>query len=227
MKDVIVVAHATERKYLTDEYEGQLRDAHIDFHIEPITLFDGIGSMTGRWRLDYWHRMCKKFSGYDRIVFTDAWDVLFFGNIYGMHTRLPPLLISAERNCWPDESLAQWYRSTSPWRYPNPGMMCGYPEYIVAWIETLKAGLRFNADVMDQLAFCQLAASHPELVPLDTLTTLFYVVSADKEDGALSTSLVNARYKTRPYLFHFAGTCHPDPFRALLRGEVSALRKPE
>lgn len=223
MRDLIVVAHATERKYLLDEYEGQLREAQIDFHLEDVSpLPDGIGSMTMRWRLNYWKRMCKKFADYDRIVFSDAWDVLFYGNKW-VTWRIPPFLMSAERNCWPDESLSVHYKFRSPWRFPNPGMMAGYPEYISAWIDILRAGLKANMDVMDQLAFCQLAANHPELVPLDVYTSLFYVVSADKEDGSLR-HLSNTRYGTRPYFFHFAGTCHPDPFRAMLSGEVDCLK---
>lgn len=221
-KDVIVVLHATHRAHLMDEYEEQLRTEGIDCHVEPVELPDGIGSITMRWRLDYWRRMCTKFADYDRIVFTDAWDVLFYGGKAALCEKIPPFLMSAERNCWPDESLAENFADRSPWRFPNPGMLAGYPERLAKWATQMT---RFgNLDVMDQLWFCQ--KSTP-FMGLDTHTTVFYVASADKEDGSLSERLgcpYNSRYRTYPQFVHFAGPCHPDPFRAMMRGEVDALR---
>jgi hypothetical protein len=220
MKDLIVVSFITERRHLLDEYEGQLRDAEIDFHIEPVSLPDGIGSITMRWRLDYWRRMCAKFSDYDRIVFTDAWDVLFYGSKTELCSKIPPVLMSAERNCWPDESLASPNTLRGPWKYPNPGMMAGYPETIDVWCDW--CGHMQGLDAMDQL-WCN---RFPFSAPLDTRAVVFYVVSADSEDKALQAPRHrpwNSRYGTFPHFFHFAGPCHPDPFRAMLRGEVDAL----
>lgn len=228
MNDLIVVAPATERKYLLDEYEDQLRKAGIDFHIEPVVLPDGIGSMTMRWRIDYWRRMCDKFRLYYRIVFTDAWDVLFFGSKEELCWKIPPLLISAERNCWPDESLAVSNTLRGPWKYPNPGMMCGYPDYIVRWLDHISDEETFDdrLDLMDQLWCNHCAYSTLGVIPLDSRATVFYVVSADKENMELTIRdgrPYNSRYRTFPSFFHFAGPCHPDPFRALLRGEVVSL----
>lgn len=219
MKDVIVVVHATERKYLMDEYEAQLKEQEIPLHVEPVELPDGIGSMTMRWRLEYWQRMCRKFSDYDRIVFTDAWDVLFYGPKEQLFWSIPPILMSAERNCWPDESLAGNALFCGPWRFPNPGMLAGYPLYIerMATYGLMEHGLK----IMDQL-WCNRNGGFP----LDSYTTLFYVASADKEDGSLRTAMgvpFNSRYKTFPQFIHFAGPCHPDRFRAMLRGEVESL----
>lgn len=226
-KDVIVVMHATHRAHLMDEYEGQLRDAGIDHHVEPVTLPDGINSMTIEWRLNFWERMCQQFSGYERIVFTDAWDVLFYGTKDALLPKIPNVLISAERNCWPDETLAVKYRNDSPWRFPNPGCMAGYPDVIVTWVDIIRRLAFPDMQEMDQLWFCKRSIDHPILVPLDTKTTMFYVASQDQEDKSLTLSedlgLYNMRFGTYPQFVHFAGPCHPDPFRAMLRGEVDAL----
>lgn len=218
MKDVIVVLHATHRAHLMDEYEAQLRYAEIDCHVEPVDLPDGIGSMTMRWRLDYWKRMSEKFSEWDRIIFTDAWDVLYFGPREQLLWIIPPVLMSAERNCWPDESLA--HEGPSPWRYPNPGMLAGYPEAIIDW--TNRFAMFPDVELMDQLW----SNRFHSYIPLDTRTMLFYVASADKEDGSLQKVLgapCNMRYHTFPQFIHFAGPCHPSRFRALMRDEVPAL----
>jgi hypothetical protein len=222
MKEVIVVVHATERKFLMDEYQSQVIDAGIDFHVEPVDLPRGIATMTMRWRLDYWTRMCRKFDDYQRIVFTDAWDVLFYHDpTVNMADKIPNMMMSAERNCWPDDSLSDLSPFSSPWRYPNPGMMAGRPEFIVYFCEHLYT--MEGLDEMDQL-WCN---RHPDILPLDFLTKLFYVASADKEDGSLTEihgHPFNLHFQTYPSFIHFAGPCHPDPFRAMLRGEVPSLK---
>lgn len=227
MKDVIVVSGITHRAHLLDEYEDQLRYAGIDFHLEDISpLPEGIASMTARWRLNYWKRMCQKFSDYDRIVFTDAWDVLFYGAKSDLCAKISPLILSAERNCWPDASLAEKSICSSPWRYPNPGMLAGYPEFIVAWADSRQVRESTMIDAMDQLWFNVQCANDASIAPLDTRTTVFYVASADKEGGELTLrdgKLWNARFGTYPQFVHFAGPCHPSRFRAMLKGEVDAL----
>lgn len=225
MKDIIVISHATHRAHLIDEYEEQLRHEHIDFHIEPVVLEDGIGSMTMRWRVAYWQRMAEQFSKYDRIVFTDAWDVLFYGTKEALCSKIPPLVMSAERNCWPDESLGCDIPGSGPWRYANPGMMAGYPHTISSWSKWAVSQISSEwLDQMDQKCCNYLLVNHYGTVPpLDSNTAIFYVVSQDKEDGSLRHDLTNIRYGTSPQFFHFAGPCHPSRFRSLLRKEISVL----
>ena len=224
-KDVIVVSAITERRHMIDEYEDQLAATGIDFHLEPVTLADGIGSITAWWKFSFLREMCQRFSDYDRIIFTDAWDVLFFGSKSELLAKIPSWpTFSAERNCWPESELAESIISTSPWRFCNAGMMAGAPLAILRWLETPSPSSDW--DMMDQAWLNRRLADHSFPVTLDETTKLFYTVSCDREDGSLrirNSKPFNARYGTYPQFLHFAGPCSSTPFRAMLRGATESL----
>lgn len=235
MKDVIVIVHATERKFLMDEYEEQLRTAGIDFHVEKIEpLVNGLASMTMRWRCEYWKSMCQKFSDYKYLIFTDAWDVMFFGARDQLILKLQHInypLLSAERNCWPDpESPRSLNWSSSPWKFVNCGMMAGSNSDIIVSSEKFLS--KPDLDIMDQQWMNRLLNQSGTTRPmgLDRDCYLFYTVSADKEDGSLTMEgdrIYNQYHDTFPNFFHFAGPCHPDPFRSMVRGEIESLKSPK
>jgi len=219
MKDVIVVSAITERRHMIDEYEDQLAAAGIDFHLEPIKLDNGIASITARWRFGFIRAMCERFKSYRRIIFTDAWDVLFFGTKEDLLGKISPFpLVSAERNCWPEENLVDRIPDNGPWRYVNAGMFCGKPSVILGWIED---ALRTpDLDMMDQAWFNRRLANRDFAIIPDYRTSIFYTVSYDREDGSLHKRLrgpCNYAYGTYPQFFHFAGPCSSVPFRAMLR----------
>lgn len=204
---------------MIDEYEDRLAAAEIDFHIEPVTLADGIGSVTARWKFEYMRRMAERFSEYERIVFTDAWDVLFFGSKADLLPQIPAnFLVSAERNCWPEGDLAAQIESDSAWKFCNAGMSCGSPERILEWIQgAMKCA---DLDLMEQVWFNRRLVDGAWPVWLDWGTSIFYTVSYDREAGELGIvdgKLVNTRYDSRPQFFHFAGPCSSVSFRAMLR----------
>lgn len=229
MKDIIVVCYATHRAGLMDEYEQQLKDADIPLHIEPVSLPDGINSVTARWKFEYMRRMCSKFADYDRIVFTDAWDVLFYGSKNYLMAMDDFPMVGGERNCWPDPKLAPHIMSSqtpaSPWRFCNAGVISGM---------TASLGLVCNRalsmsglDRLEQDWFNNLFAFEDDIgIDCDELTEVSYTVSYDKEDGSLTyfDSPFNKKYGTYPQFLHFSGKCPTEPFRAMLRGEVDALR---
>ncbi len=224
MKDVIVVSYTTKRGGMLDEYEDQLAAAGIDFHLEPVVLEDGIVSITARWKFQFIRAMCDRFAEYERIAFTDAWDVLFFGTKDDLLLKIVSWpTFSAERNCWP-EDLTSEIVSTSPWRFANAGMLAGSPTSILRWLETPCPAE--NLDVMEQAWLNRRLADHSFPLQLDETTRLFYTVSCDREDGALRIrggKPFNARYGTYPQFLHFAGRCSSTPFRAMLRGATDRL----
>jgi hypothetical protein len=223
MKDIIVVSAITERRHMIDEYEDQLAAAGIDFHLEPITLANGIASITARWKFEFMRRMCERFDMYERIVFTDAWDVLFFGTKGELMEKLPEeLLVSAERNCWPEPGLPS--RFSRPWCYVNAGMEAGDPMAIYNWCN--RSLTMPDLDLMDQAWFNRQLTDISRLRAIDCSTSLFYTVSYDREDCSLrlkNGKLWNSRFDTYPQFFHFAGPCSSVPFRAMLRGATDSL----
>lgn len=218
MKDVIVVSYATHRAGLLDEYEAQLAAAGIDFHLETVELEDGINSVTARWKFEFMRRMCERFKEYERIVFTDAWDVLFFGTKADLLKRLPEyLVISAERQCWPDPTVAEGFTSDSPWRFCNAGIMGGNRNSVILTaIHSLSAD---DLELMEQEWLNKQLSEQGGSEFIDERTEVFYTVSADKEDGSLSSidgRPWNWTTDTHPQFFHFSGQCPTEPFRRML-----------
>jgi hypothetical protein len=225
MKDVIVISAITERRHMIDEYEDQLEASGIEFHLEPISLENGIVSITARWKFEHIAKMCEKFSEYQKIIFTDAWDVLFFGTKEDLLRNIPAgPLVSAERNLWPEENLDFRRTLRSPWRYCNAGMMCGSPSDFFEWTDHELS--MPNLDLMEQAYLNRKIASGSYGFNLDIYTSLFYTVSCDREDGSLrlkNGKLWNSKFDTYPQFFHFSGKCSSVPFRAMLRGMVDSL----
>ena len=218
--DVIVVAGATHRDGFLDEYEAQLAKADIPFHLEKLDpLPYGANSITMRRRIDYMRTVAGKFSDYHRIVMTDAWDVLFYGTKEEILEKVPKkgILVSTERNCYPEPDLAPRFHSASPWRFINNGMLCGAPNEILQWCD--EAEREGDLAILDQAWFNRARANNLPWFGADEYTMLFYVVSETLEDGALQAyrgRLWNTRYNTAPNFIHFSGHCPSDGVRKML-----------
>lgn len=217
VKDVIVVSYATHRAGLLDEYEAQLAAAGIEFHMEPVELPDGINSVTARWKFEFMRRMCERFSDYLRIVFTDAWDILFFGTKAEVIGKPVRFMISGERNCWPEVDMEDRFTFDSPWRFCNAGVIFGSPYGVIDWCDdALKYG---DIHLLEQTWLNRHKAANDISIPINTSTSMSYVVSRDKEDGSLRINdgrLYNSLYGTYPQFFHFSGKCPTEPFRRML-----------
>lgn len=225
-KSIIVVAYATHRAGMLDEYEAQLAAADIPFHLEQASpMPQGANSITMRRRIDYMRAMCEKFIDYERIVMTDAFDVLFFGTKQELIDKFPKTFIcSAERNCYPEPHLAGIIEGSTAWRYANNGMIAATPTFLYGWCDAAeKIG---DLDILDQAWFNRRRAYRDGIYALDVTTELFYVVSSTQEDGALQMRdgrPWNSKTGAFPAWFHFSGKCPDDRFRAMLRGEVESL----
>lgn len=219
MNDVIVVAGATHREGFVDQYEKSLIDAGIDFYLhqlEPLSL--GANSITMRRRIGYFREMAQKFLDYEAIYITDAWDVMFFGTKRELLEKAPKtFLCSAERNCYPEASLASVIQGDTPWKYANNGMIAASPAYLANWCYAAEE--LGDLDILDQGWFNRRRAENSFLTPLDTTTDLFYVVSAWLEDGALQIKNGrpwNITCDTYPNFLHFSGKCLADGVRKML-----------
>ncbi|HEX5426643.1 MAG TPA: hypothetical protein VFW94_24235 [Candidatus Acidoferrales bacterium] len=226
MKDLIVVAGATHRHGMLDEYEAQLAAAGIDFHLWPLgPLPAGANSINMRRRIDYIRDAAQRFYDYSRIVMTDAWDVIFFGSADELMRKLGSFpTVSGERNCYPEPSLSEKIMGFTPWRFANNGMLYGSPEALLGFC--LKAEETSDLNILDQAWFNRRLAEGTRLFEVDCATEIFYVVSSTLENGALEMSKGrpwNSRCGSFPMFFHFSGQCPTDRFRALLAGDIQAL----
>ena len=218
MNEVIVVAGATHRAGLLDEYEAQLAAAGVPFHLEPLTLPNGVCGITALDRIQYFWRIALQFLTYQTVYITDAWDVLFFGTREELIEKAPAtFLCSAERNCYPEPEMATCIHGRTPWRYANNGMVAANTRYLLEWCQ---AALDTpDLSIHDQAWFNRQVAGDTGLAPLDDRTKLFYVVSATQEDGALKAFAQrpwNRRCGTLPNFLHFSGGCSTDGVREML-----------
>lgn len=226
MNDLIVVAGCTHREGFVNEYEQQLKLAGIELYLAPLqNLPAGANSITMERRIEYIRSMATRFRDYAKIIMTDAWDVLFYGDKEEVIAKIPDtLIVSAERNCYPEPHLVPRFESASPWKYANNGMLAGSPEYILNWLGW--AEQMPDLGILDQAWFNRRIAEDSACVVLDEKTDLFYVVSSTQEDGSLQMRHgipYNSRFNTYPNFFHFSGKCPDDRFRAMMKGELQVI----
>lgn len=220
MKDVIVVSGVTHRAGMLDEYTAQLAAAGVPFALEPYPhLSMGANSVSMAVKLEFLRRVAEIYSDYKTIINTDAWDVLFFGNYDDLVAAAPSkILISAERNCYPEPHLCNSIRNGGLWRYANAGTLAANREYLLRWLDAVQEIGDLN--ILDQMWYNRrLANGNLEIVPLDYETRLFYVESSTMEDDSLKVvdgRLWNSVYGTYPVFVHFSGQTSPERIKRML-----------
>ena len=108
MNDLLVILCATKERGTMQEYLGQLKDAGIDTHVEPILDIGEANCLGGQ--IEGERRLTRKFHHYKKIIFSDAFDVTFYGSKEDVLRKIPDgVLLAAERNCWPDTSVMEGF----------------------------------------------------------------------------------------------------------------------
>ena len=90
------------------------------------------------------------------ILFTDSYDVIINGSSEEIVSRFrkmkSPIVFSAEKTCWPDESLkGQYPESPTDYRYLNSGGFIGYGDHISKLINKVSV----NNEYDDQLYYTE------------------------------------------------------------------------
>lgn len=148
------------------------------------------------------------------VLMTDAFDALFIcgeSEIIDAYNRAgaPPLLLSAERDCWPDTSIAgDFPQFEVPWRYPNGGGWMGERQYLIDYIpQVLECGDSENDQELWARAF--LLGMLPG-AKLDHWCRVFQTVSGSARDLHWVQSqgrMLNDRTGTYPCVVHWNGRC--------------------
>lgn len=223
MPDLQVITFCTRRAGLIAQYEEQLSRAGIAFHVESLAGMQNgdFGSLGAR--LTNCRRLVEKFKDSSKIVFTDAWDVLFYGTAEEVYEKIPidRVLIAAERNCWPDTYMAPYYPGKSVWRFVNGGLQAGTPEQLMQWIDGVEKHPCYHPGYIDQhwMNLRLLDGSFP--IPLDTETNLFYCMVGEAGELLCKDARpINSITGTRPNFIHF--NSKHDPTMFLWKWAVSA-----
>ena len=206
--EVIVVAGATHRAGMLDDYERQLERAAIPFHLEIVEpMPSGPNSMTMRRKIEFVQKMAKKFINYQTLYITDAWDVLFFGTHRELVNKSPLFRFAAETNSYPEQVEGI---GDTPWRFANAGCMVGTPARLIQWVRMVE-GVG-DLDILDQAWLNR----HLDLTPMDNRTALFYVIASGDQSLRIKNGRPwNLKCDTWPNFLHFSGGGNADQWRGL------------
>jgi hypothetical protein len=206
VSDVLVImGNSTEELRGTMAlYLSQLEAAGVDYHVERIPEPDStIGS-----KLRLVRKLASQFSAYKFLVFTDAFDVQFFGSKEHVIAQIPlsGVLMGAEKNCHPPECKSLAIPDAGPWRFANGGLWCGTPKSILEWCDAIEEHPLYRAEKIDQGLYNELLAEGSDLARIDSHTRLFFCLYGGYDELDFASNLpINMRFATWPNFIHANG----------------------
>lgn len=153
------------------------------------------------------------------VLITDSSDSFIIGHENDILDRYfkagAPVLISAEKSCWPQSALAQYFpEAVSPWRFLNSGGYIGRKDNIVSLLHFMgtmpidNSTYRSRDWEVDQFRFSLVYLDSQDSIKLDTKCELFqtmgditYFTDGEYRDGRFK----NLIHKTYPIVIHFNG----------------------
>jgi len=228
---VTVSSHVpTQSYYRPDAYLASLhRFAEVPTILGAGETWSGL--MTKPFLLRDWLRKGNNTS--DRIIFTDAWDILFLAHPHGIGDRCiewfgaDVIVFNGERNIWPRGDLKEQFPDTGPWRYLNSGFMCGSAENILKLLESMdleSIGVdRTNPDgsrAIDHHRYYFQEAYTKQVVPMvvdgSCKLAMTFSATGDEDFDLRDRVLTNKLTGTTPGVAHFNGSGMNDHFHKFL-----------
>jgi hypothetical protein len=140
-------------------------------------------------------------------IFVDAYDVIALSSPQEVLEKIKDrtkMLISVEKNCWPNSELASQYPKTdSEWKYINSGSYYSPSKLFIDMIESYPP--LYIDD--DQLYLTNEFLNNPDDKVLDYDCEVFQAYSfiADDDFGYENKRLQNLKTKSQPVLIHSNG----------------------
>ena len=139
-------------------------------------------------------------------IMLDAFDNYCIGSEWDWNYRVPQtdrLVISTEKQCYPDVSKAVHFTDPSPWRYVNSGQIYGNRQYFLSLVDRFPVADDYN----DQTYYTDLAiAGH---IDLDTQCKGFQSIAFETEGDFTydieRKVLINNVTNTKPIFAHGNG----------------------
>lgn len=214
--EFIVIMGASKPNKLMQLYLEQLQKAGIPHEAETISMGSPNDGTLGRCVSD-WRRLAARFSGYDRLILTDAWDVLCYASKEEISEALscfpPSPIFAGEKNCYPEASLAASVPDRGPWRFVNAGMLTASPSELAAWCSLVEAHPAYDPSMLGQKWFNRRLAENSPLVEIDWMTYLFFCMYMDNGEMVISNGKpYNTVHDTFPKFQHWNGSWPYEPF---------------
>jgi hypothetical protein len=207
MNELLVILGASKTHGTLEKYLGQLHAAGIEAHTYQISGefqdSNNLGTQVAMQR-----KFAKEFSNYQKLIFSDAFDVTFYGTKSQVLEKIPwnGVLIAAERNCSPDATLEKHMPGETAWKFVNGGMFAGTPQSFLRWLDAIEGHPIYNPKFLNQGFFNILRFTNSPLVRIDHHTELFYVLHHEQDELQFEQGMpVNTALGTRPCFLHAAG----------------------
>lgn len=207
MKDLIVILNATTVRGTMTEYLRQLYAAGIEYYIKWTPSYPA-GGGTLQHKVDLFREMTDKFSDYEKIVFSDAFDITFYGRKEDVMRKIPDgILFAAEKNCYPDPTIAHRIAGETPWRFINGGLTAGTVRGIRRWIAEIHADSNYNGAALDQAVLNLLRTEDSPLANCDQRTELFFCLFGGYPELEFERGIpLNTLCGTTPQFLHGNGS---------------------
>jgi hypothetical protein len=208
MNDLLVIMGASCVSGTMPLYLDQLKTAGIEYHVEDIAGVQQHELNLG-WKCRWVRQFGQRFSSYQRLVITDAWDVTFYGTREEVISKIPTthVLWAAEKNCYPNPAIAEAIEKRTPWAFNNGGMLCGTPEQMIEWANTVERHPKYLPGYLDQeFHNMMLAEKNAKLCTIDDQTNLFFCLFCGYPELEFEKGIpVNTFCDTHPNFLHANG----------------------
>jgi hypothetical protein len=203
--------------YLYDEYFKSLNDT-------PPTVFQPVnwGGLSTKPKILY-QAIVQKQINTKYIIFCDCWDLVFAATPNEIMERYftfgSPIVISSEKNCFPDDLKKEFDELNPPtiYKYLNSGFIVGETDAILACLEAMDLPnmqddhydpvKNCNVHPNDQYEWMKIFVKQPVKIRLDYGQELSQTMhDTDIEDFDLSKTRIRNRItNSHPCVFHFNG----------------------
>jgi hypothetical protein len=210
--DLLVIMGASDLNHGTlPLYREQLAKAGIETLIVDVSdrpNLNGGGNLG--YRVDVFRRWAAAHLESHRfLIFSDAFDVTCYASsVEEIISRIPTthLLHAAEKNCYPDPSIASRIDGDSLWKFANGGLVAGTPAKFIEWCDSVVQYPFYNPAMLDQEFLNIMVANKMRHGIIDDRTNLFFCLYGGYgELDFVAGKPINMRYRTTPLFLHANG----------------------
>lgn len=153
----------------------------------------------------------ERFKEHDAIIFSDAFDMTFWGTREELLNRIPTnyVLQSAERNFHPpDIGNRDDVPGNGPWKFANGGLAVGTPSAFTAWMDACERHPQYDPFMIDQAWMNKCLIEHYDCAwQIDSATNLVFCLYGGYDELEFSTGRpLNTLYGSRPLFLHANGS---------------------
>jgi hypothetical protein len=192
---------------------ANLLKSATQFNIDVTNIGEGVvwhgGDMKGPGggqKINLMKEYLKHLPDEDIVLFCDGYDVVFADDIQTILERYKqfniPVLFAAEKNCWPNISMASFFDAETPYKYPNSGLYIGTAAALSKLFEPT------ITDASDDQLYVQIQIlKNPQLVQLDTENYIFQCLAGAEAAVSIKSNgqLYNTETNCCPCILHGNG----------------------